>query len=105
MRPSNPLCNVALFKNLESVAIAPQLAKTDRPELGKLMRRLEEGDTVIVCRLDRLARSTRESAQRARRDQQARRWLQVAEGQLGRHDQRAWSVDADHSRRPGRVRA
>src|SRR5262249_31607570 len=29
------------------------------PELGKLMRRLEEGDTVIVCRLDRLARSTR----------------------------------------------
>ena len=80
-------------------------AKTDRPELNKLMRRLEEGDTVIVCRLDRLARSTRESAQRARRDQQARRWLQVAEGQLGRHDQRAWSVDADHSRRPGRVRA
>ena len=25
MRPSNPPCNVALFKNLESVAIAPQL--------------------------------------------------------------------------------
>jgi DNA invertase Pin-like site-specific DNA recombinase len=35
-------------------------AKTDRPELAKLMRRLEEGDTVIVCRLDRLARSTRD---------------------------------------------
>jgi len=35
-------------------------AKTDRPELGKLMHRLEEGDTVIVCRLDRLARSTRD---------------------------------------------
>jgi DNA invertase Pin-like site-specific DNA recombinase len=35
-------------------------AKTDRPELSKLMRRLEEGDTVIVCRLDRLARSTRD---------------------------------------------
>src|SRR5262249_250057 len=34
-------------------------AKTDRPELGKLMRRLEEGDTVIVCRLDRLGGSTR----------------------------------------------
>ena len=34
--------------------------KTDRPELGKLMRRLEEGDTLIVCRLDRLARSTRD---------------------------------------------
>jgi DNA invertase Pin-like site-specific DNA recombinase len=35
-------------------------AKADRPELAKLMRRLEEGDTVIVCRLDRLARSTRD---------------------------------------------
>jgi len=35
-------------------------AKTDRPELGKLMRRLEEGDTVIVTRLDRLGRSTRD---------------------------------------------
>src|SRR5262249_41973507 len=35
-------------------------AKTDRPELRKLMRRLEEGDTVIVPRLDRLGRSTRD---------------------------------------------
>jgi DNA invertase Pin-like site-specific DNA recombinase len=35
-------------------------AKTDRPELGKLMRRLEEGDTVIVTRLDRFGRSTRD---------------------------------------------
>ena len=35
-------------------------AKTDRPELNKHMRRLEEGDTLIVCRLDRLARSTRD---------------------------------------------
>jgi DNA invertase Pin-like site-specific DNA recombinase len=35
-------------------------AKADRPELAKLMRRLEDGDTVIVCRLDRLARSTRD---------------------------------------------
>src|SRR5262249_368490 len=34
--------------------------QTDRPELGKLMRRLEEGDTVIVTRLDRLGRSTRD---------------------------------------------
>ena len=32
----------------------------DRSARGKLMRRLEEGDTVIVCRLDRLARSTRD---------------------------------------------
>src|SRR5262245_59470177 len=35
-------------------------AKTDRPELAKLIRRLELGDVVVVVRLDRLARSTRD---------------------------------------------
>jgi DNA invertase Pin-like site-specific DNA recombinase len=35
-------------------------AKTDRAELTKLIRRLEPGDVVIVTRLDRLARSTRD---------------------------------------------
>jgi DNA invertase Pin-like site-specific DNA recombinase len=35
-------------------------AVTDRPELTKLLKRLEPGDTLMVCRLDRLARSTRD---------------------------------------------
>ena len=35
-------------------------AKTDRPELAKLLRALEPGDVLIVTRLDRLARSTRD---------------------------------------------
>src|SRR5262245_33204729 len=35
-------------------------ARTDRPELAKLLRRLEEGDVLMVTRLDRLARSTRD---------------------------------------------
>ena len=35
-------------------------AKTDRPELAKLLRRLEPGDVLMVTRLDRLARSTRD---------------------------------------------
>ena len=35
-------------------------AKTDRAELAKLLKRLEPGDTLIVTRLDRLARSTRD---------------------------------------------
>ena len=35
-------------------------AVTDRPELGKLIQRLEPGDTLMVTRLDRLARSTRD---------------------------------------------
>jgi DNA invertase Pin-like site-specific DNA recombinase len=35
-------------------------AKTDRPELAKLIRRLDAGDVLVVVRLDRLARSTRD---------------------------------------------
>jgi DNA invertase Pin-like site-specific DNA recombinase len=35
-------------------------AKTDRPELAKVIRRLEPGDVLVVVRLDRLARSTRD---------------------------------------------
>src|SRR5438034_7950204 len=35
-------------------------AKTDRPELAKVRGRLEPGDVLVVTRLDRLARSTRD---------------------------------------------
>src|SRR5262249_51810476 len=35
-------------------------AKTDRPELAKVIRRLEAGDVLVGTRLDRLARSTRD---------------------------------------------
>src|SRR6478672_10620124 len=35
-------------------------AVTDRPELAKLIKRLEPGDVLMVTRLDRLARSTRD---------------------------------------------
>jgi DNA invertase Pin-like site-specific DNA recombinase len=35
-------------------------AKTDRAELAKAIRRLEPGDVLVVTRLDRLARSTRD---------------------------------------------
>src|SRR3989442_2726017 len=35
-------------------------AKTDRAELAKAIRRLEAGDMLVVTRLDRLARSTRD---------------------------------------------
>jgi DNA invertase Pin-like site-specific DNA recombinase len=35
-------------------------AKTDRAELAKVLRRLEPGDVLLVTRLDRLARSTRD---------------------------------------------
>jgi DNA invertase Pin-like site-specific DNA recombinase len=35
-------------------------AKTDQPELAKVIRRLEPDDVLVVTRLDRLARSTRD---------------------------------------------
>jgi DNA invertase Pin-like site-specific DNA recombinase len=35
-------------------------AKTDRAELAKAIRRLQEGDVLVIVRLDRLARSTRD---------------------------------------------
>jgi DNA invertase Pin-like site-specific DNA recombinase len=35
-------------------------AKTDRAQLAKAIATLVEGDTLIVCKLDRLARSTRD---------------------------------------------
>jgi DNA invertase Pin-like site-specific DNA recombinase len=35
-------------------------AKSDRAELGKVLKRLDTGDVLIVTRLDRLARSTRD---------------------------------------------
>jgi DNA invertase Pin-like site-specific DNA recombinase len=35
-------------------------ARSDRPQLAKVLRLLKEGDTLIVARLDRLARSTRD---------------------------------------------
>jgi DNA invertase Pin-like site-specific DNA recombinase len=35
-------------------------ARSDRPELAKLLRRMELSDVLAVTRLDRLARSTRD---------------------------------------------
>jgi DNA invertase Pin-like site-specific DNA recombinase len=38
-------------------------ARADRPQLAKLMASLKYGDTVLVCKLDRLGRSTLELLQ------------------------------------------
>ena len=45
--------------------------KADRPELAKLMKALEPGETVVVTKLDRLGRSTRELLELIHRISQA----------------------------------
>ena len=50
-------------------------AYADRPQLAKAIAALGEGDTLIVCKLDRLARSTRGLAQHPRCDWQDRSQL------------------------------
>jgi DNA invertase Pin-like site-specific DNA recombinase len=39
-------------------------ARSNRPELAKVLKRLDTGDVLIVTRLDRLARSTRDLLKR-----------------------------------------
>jgi DNA invertase Pin-like site-specific DNA recombinase len=58
------------------------LPVTDRKALTKALAVLKAGDTLIVTRLDRLARSARDHAQHARHHCQDRRRLQVAGGLL-----------------------
>ena len=79
-------------------------AKTDRAELAKVLRRLDAGDVLMVTRLDRLARSTRDLLNILDSRQGGRR-LQIARRCLGRHHHTAWPADADCARRSGRVRA
>jgi DNA invertase Pin-like site-specific DNA recombinase len=63
-------------------------ARSDRPELAKVLKRLESGDVLMVTRLDRLARSTRDLLNIL--DYIAKRGV----------DQRTRPLDGDHSRWP-----
>ena len=79
-------------------------ARTDRPELAKVISRLEPGDVLVVTRLDRLARSTRDLLNVL--DELANAVPAfVRSGHLGRHHDAPRQTDADGARRPCRVRA
>jgi DNA invertase Pin-like site-specific DNA recombinase len=60
------LCSIIMDAQLHAAGCAKVYsekvsgARTDRPELAKILRRLEPGDVLMVTRLDRLARSTRD---------------------------------------------
>ena len=69
-------------------------AKSDRAELARVLKRLGEGDVLVVTRLDRLARSTRDLLNILALDFRGGREIQIAERCLGRHDDAAWRLDA-----------
>ena len=75
-------------------------AKTDRAELAKLIRRLEPGDLLVVTRLDRLARSTRDLLNIVATIAEREAGLRSLQRHLGGYHNAAWAVNAD---RPGRL--
>ena len=78
-------------------------AKTDRAQLRRVIETLEPGDVLMVTRLDRLARSTRDllNTLAAITDRKAGFRSLAMHG----HDDIARSADADGAGRPGRIRA
>jgi hypothetical protein len=78
-------------------------AKTDRA-LRRVLAQLDAGDVLIVTRLDRLARSTRDLLTSWRRSPR-RKPASDRSATLGRHHDIARPPDADRARRPCRVRA
>jgi hypothetical protein len=75
-------------------------AKADRAELAKVIRRLEPGDVLLVTRLDRLARSTRDLLNGYHG---AASWFPLSQGHMGRYHYTAWEADADGIGGLGRV--
>ena len=80
-------------------------ARTDRPELRKAIARLESGDVLVVSRLDRLARSTRDLLEHSGGDRCQGGGILEPARQLGRHHHTARSADVDRARWSGRIRA
>jgi DNA invertase Pin-like site-specific DNA recombinase len=76
-------------------------AKTDRQQLRRLLAGIGPRDVVMVTRLDRLARSTRDLLNTLA----AISRVSISRRRVGRHDNGARAFDAHRARRAGRVRA
>jgi Resolvase, N terminal domain len=77
-------------------------ARSDRRELTKLIAKLGKGDTLIVSRLDRLARSSRDLLNILHEiGVKGASFRSLGDP---RYLNSSWAVDADRARRLGRVR-
>lgn len=74
-------------------------AKRDRSELVKLLDHLRPGDVVTVTRLDRLARSTRDLLDIAKRIREAGAGFAIFGRAMGRHDDAGRPHGVDRVRR------
>src|SRR5271168_4946310 len=79
-------------------------AKTDRAQLRRAIAQLEPGDVLIVTRLDRLARSTRDLLNTLATIADRKAGFRSLGDAWADTTQPAWSVDADGAGRPGGVR-
>jgi DNA invertase Pin-like site-specific DNA recombinase len=70
-------------------------AANHRAQLHRLLKIIDAGDVVIVTRLDRLARSTRDLLNI--QDRESGRDIQITRRRLGRHDDGPRTTDADGS--------
>jgi DNA invertase Pin-like site-specific DNA recombinase len=80
-------------------------ARSDRKQLMRLMGVLAKGDVLVVTRLDRLARSTRDLLNLLGTIAEKDAGFKSLKRYLGRHHDGAWSLDADCFGRSRRVRA
>ena|SRR5215469_12976786 len=74
-------------------------AYADRPQLAKAIQALGNSDTLIVCKLDRLARSTRDLLNTLDAIGKAGASFRSLADQWGGYDHATWAVDAHSVRR------
>jgi DNA invertase Pin-like site-specific DNA recombinase len=80
-------------------------AKTDRRQLRRLLVGIGPGDVLMVTRLDRLARSTRDLLNTLAAITGKEGGFRSLADAWGRHHDRARAFDADRARRAGGIRA